>query len=187
MKQHLLTNDEQNFISPIFSNPSIRAKTLYEFGQKYLKNLDGLPLQEKTYALFQYILDKREDWKGDMLVPLAYRQTVTIGINSISYSLREFIGWSILYPKEVDNYFGFDEDGNVLIKEIPILRLVDKDKYKIVKKVVKDKEISVKAKKDLDTSLKSGFSLFQKEDILNIVIACFIEITIVKRKKLVSE
>ena len=187
MKQHLLTNDEQNFISPIFSEPSIRAKTLYEFGQKYLKILDGIPLQEKTYALFQYILDKKDDWKGDMLLPLAYRHTTTLGINSISYSLREFIGWSILYPKEVDTYFGFDTNGNVLIKEIPILRLVDKDKYKLVKKIVKDKEVSVKAKKDLDTSLKSGFSLFQKEDILNIVIACYIEVNIVKRKNLVSE
>lgn len=187
MKQHLLTNDEKNFISPIFLDPTIRARTLYEFGQQYLKNLNGIPLQEKTYALFQYILDKKEDWKGDMLVPLAYRHTVTLEINSITYSLREFIGWSILYPKEVDTYFEFDINGNVLIKEIPILRLVDKDKYKIVKKIVKNKELSVKAKKELDTSLNSGFSLFQKDDILNIVIACYIEVTNVKNKKMVNE
>jgi len=182
MKQYLLTNDEQDFIKPIFLDSSIRAKTLYQFGQKYLKNLNNIAIQEKIYALFQYILENKESWNGEILVPLLYRHPGPLNINSISYPIREFIGWSILYPKDVDNYFGFNEDGNILIKENPILRLVDKDKYKIVKKIVKYKEVSVKAKKDADTTLKSGFSLSQKEDILNVIIACYVEVDLSKGK-----
>jgi hypothetical protein len=184
MKKHLLTNEEIEFLSHIFSNPLSRTKTLYQFGQKYLKALDGISLQEKTYALFQYILDNRENWKGEILIPLAYRPSGQTQINSISYPIREFIGWSIFYPKDVDNYFGFNDDGNIYIKETPSIRLVDKDKYKMVKKIIKDKEVSVKAKKDLNTSIKSRFSLSQKEDILNIVIACYIEVSTTKRKEI---
>lgn len=183
MKKHLLSIEEQNFINPIFSNISIRAETIYQFGQQYLKSLDGISLQEKSYALFQYILDKHEDWMGSILVPALYRHPGSLQINSISYPIREFIGWSIFYPKEVMTYFDFNDDGNILIKENPAIRLVDKDKYKTVTKLVKEKEKKLKAKKDLDTSIKSGFSLSQKEDILNIIIACYIEVQINKKRK----
>ncbi len=186
MTKHLLTNDEQEFIKEIFSDHSIRAKTLYQFGQKYLKILDDIALQEKVYALFQYILDNKENWKGEILLPVAYRPSGKLEINSISYPIREFIGWSILYPKEVDTYFGFNEEGEILIKENPVLRLVDKDKYKLVKKLVKDKETKVKAKKDGETSIKSGYSLSQKENILNIVIACYVEVDFSKEKKVIN-
>jgi hypothetical protein len=182
MAKYLLSIEEKNLIEPIFSNTSSRSQILFQFGQKFLKNLDGISLQEKTYGLFEYLLEKIDNWAGTLLIPESYRHDKSLKINYINYVIREFIGWSILYPKEVDTYFEVKNDGNIIPKENPVIRLVDKDKYKLVKKVVNGKNMSVKAKKETDKKLKSGFTLSQKDDILNVVIACFVEVNTVKNK-----
>lgn len=182
MTKYLLTQAEQEFLFPLFSEKNDRAKILFNFGQSFLKKLIGIELQEKTYALFEYLLDNQEKWQGGLLVPAFYRHNDALKINHINYSVREFIGWSILYPKEVDTHFQVAEDGQTLNKENPSTRLVEKDKYKNVKKVVKEKEVILKVKKESSHKLNSGFLLSQKDDILNVVITCFVEVDIRKLK-----
>lgn len=182
MPKYSLTKEETDFLSPVLNDATKRSELFYSFGQKFLKKLSGIDLQKKTYALFEYLLENNSTWKGQLLIPPNYIQGEILQINCINYLIREYIGWSILYHNEVDTYFEFNEAGEIIQKQVPAMRLVDKDKYQMVKKVVKGKEVEMKVKKEGAKKLKAGFSLSQKDDILNIVIACFVEVQQTKNK-----
>lgn len=157
--------------------PEKRNEIFEKLGQKILKPLSSRELEEKTFEVFQLILKHEKQWKGFLLVPLYYRQDkVNSNYRDVWYTLKEYIAWCFLYPSEVDEYFNHNQDGSVEIIQNPKVRIMDKDNIKQVYKNEAGKTILVNVKKEKNVEIASGFTLGQKDSILNVIVAGLIKL-----------
>lgn len=162
----------ENLIIECAENIAQRKDIFYQIGQEYLKPLNDRELEETFYEIFQLILKNEKMWKGALLVPEYYRQDkVKNTFKDIWYTLKDYISWCILYPKEVDLYFKHNDSGKIEVLENPKLRIIDKDNIKQVYKSELGKKIMVPVKKERSFKIDSGFTLGQKDSILTVTVA----------------
>lgn len=172
-----MDNELETLIVECGQNINKRKELLYQIGQNFLKPLQDRELEEKTFSIFQLVLKNEKKWKGDIMVPLFYRQNKQENIyRDIWYTLRDYFAWCVLYPNEVDLYFKHDENGKVDVLANPKMRIMEKDNTKQVYKSELGKRILVPVKKERSVKIESGFTLGQKDSILTVCVAGLLEL-----------
>lgn len=167
-----MENDLEKIIIDGGKNIKKRKELFFKIGQQYLLNLKDRELEEKTFEVFQLIIKHEKDWKGDIFIPEYYRMHKNQSVfKDMWYTLRDYFSWCVLYPDEVDNYFQHDKTGKIQVLENPKVRIMDKDNFKQVSKTENGKQIIVNVKKEKTFVIKSGFTLSQKDSILNVCVA----------------
>jgi len=150
-------------------NPEKRASIFYELGQNWLKPLFDRDLEEAVFSIFNFLLVNKEQWKTTLMTPEHYRRDTSRDVfGDINYTVRDYFSWCVLYPEEVDTYFKNDAQGNVVVKENPKIRILDKDNKKEVYKTELGKRLLIEVKKDRETLIETGFSLGQKDTLLTV-------------------
>lgn len=161
----------------ILLNPNKRGELFNKIGQAHLKQLDERPLEEKVYSILEYFCLKAENWKGSLMIPEFYKFNKTKNVpKDISYAIKEYFMWSVLYPSEADNYFNHHDNGDIIVVSNPKVRITSKDTVKDVYKSSIGKEKLVPVKLAPDFKIKSGFTVSQKSSILNACIVGLITI-----------
>lgn len=172
-----LNEDEKSLLDKCWTDVENSSQYLFEFGQKYIKPLKkSRDIQEKSYAIFEYFLINNQKYLSNMMTPKEYSSysQENMDIRAINYNFRDFVAWSVFYPSEANLYYEI-KDNLIKIKQAPEQRIIDKDKYKMGKKKEDGVLVDVRLKKDPDTLLLNGFTLMQKDNFLNPVIACFVD------------
>lgn len=179
-----MSQELENIIIECSKNVKKRKELFFKIGQEFLKPLKDRELEEKTFEVFQLIIKHAKDWKGQILLPEYYRIDKKKSIfKDIWYTLRDYVAWCILYPNEVDTYFKHDKSGKEEILLNPKVRIIDKDNTKQVAKIENGKNVVVNVKKERTFVIESGFSLSQKDSILNVCVAGLLEAAPTQKNK----
>lgn len=158
----------QKLYDDIIAVPENRANNFQQIAQSYFKALHGQDLKKAVFHMWIYFCYFEKDWKGKLLIPNIYRQSIlTPHPMNVFYTIKEYFMWAALYPKEVHNQFLMLQDGNIDIIGDVSIRIVSKEVRKEKFIDTTGKLIHKDIKPSLDFILDSGFTIQQKNDLVD--------------------
>lgn len=162
------SKDIEKLFKEILKKPLTRKDNFYKFGQEYLLVLKGRALEEAVHSMWLYFCEHHEEWKGTFTIPeLYWRGSNKIEPATLYYTIKEHFMWSVLYPTEVDNFFKVDKNGHIEPIGDQKIRIVSKEVRHIQTKDEQGRFTYKDIKPALTDKLESGFTIEQKNSIIN--------------------
>lgn len=162
------STDIEKLFKEILKKPLTRKDNFYKFGQEYLLPLKGRALEEAVHSMWLYFCEHHKEWKGTFTIPeLYWRGTNKVEPSTLFYTIKEHFMWSVLYPKEVDNFFKVDKNGHIEPIGDQKIRIVSKEVKHIQSRDDQGRITYKDIKPALTDKLESGFTIDQKNSIIN--------------------